>query len=271
MGAPVKRRAGVIAAAMLCVAGTASAADSVWLEDLTWPEVGDAIAAGATIALIPTGGTEQNGPHMVLGKHNFIMRHTAQAIAENLGNALVAPVMAYVPEGDVDPPSGHMRWAGTLSLPEPLFVAVLEETARSLRAHGFTLICLVGDSGGNQAAQSSVAERLSTAWAGSGVRVLHVGDYYAAGNETDWLRDEGEDENTIGRHAGILDTSQVLAAHPAGVRSGRLADNRATVFEVTGASGDSTRASAARGERILAAKVEAAVRQIHVVLAEMKN
>ena len=131
--------------------------------------------------------------------------------------------MTYVPEGEVEPPSGHMRWAGTLSLPEPLFAAVLEATARSLRAHGFTLICFVGDSGGNQAAQALIAERLNAAWRGSGARVLHVGDYYEAGNETGWLLDAGETEDTIGRHAGILDTSQVIAAYPSGVRKTLLA------------------------------------------------
>ena len=268
----MKRLATAFAAvAITCFANPVSAADSVWLEDLTWPEVRDAIAAGKTVALVPTGGTEQNGPHMVLGKHNYILRHTAQAIAENLGTALVAPVMTYVPEGDVDPPSGHMRWAGTLSLPEPLYAAVLEATARSLRAHGFTLICFIGDSGGNQAAQALIAERLDAAWGGSGARVLHVGDYYKAGNQIGWLLDAGETEDTIGRHAGILDTSQVLAIHPGGVRPTLLADHTESVFEETGASGDSTRASVARGERILAAKIDAAVGQIRGELAAMEQ
>ena len=270
----MKRLATAFAAAIISFANAASAGDSVWLEDLTWPEVRNAIAAGKTVALVPTGGTEQNGPHMVLGKHNFILRFTAQRIGEILGTALVAPVMAYVPEGEVEPPSGHMRWAGTLSLPEPLFAAVLEETARSLRAHGFTLICFVGDSGGNQAAQALIAERLNAAWRGSGAWVLHVGDYYEAGNETGWLLDAGETEDTIGRHAGILDTSQVIAAYPSGVRKTLLADHTGSVFEETGASGasgDSTRASAARGERILRAKIDAAVRQIRGVLAELNK
>jgi creatinine amidohydrolase/Fe(II)-dependent formamide hydrolase-like protein len=259
----------VAASAMLCFVGGARAEQSVWLEDLTWPEVRDAIAGGATTAIVPTGGTEQNGPHMALGKHNFILEHTAERIAEDLGNTLVAPVMTYVPEGDVDPPSSHMRWAGTLSLPEPVFAAVLEATARSLRAHGFTLICFVGDSGGNRASQATVADTLNEVWRGTGVRVLHVGDYYAAGNVMDWLIAAGETEATIGRHAGILDTSQVLAVRPSGVRPDLLADNTDAPYEETGASGDSKRASAARGERILAAKIDAAVRQIQGVATRL--
>ena len=60
--------------------------------------------------IFQTGGTEQNGPHMVVGKHNFIFKHTAEQIARKLGNALVAPVLAYVPEGNLDPPTSHMQY-----------------------------------------------------------------------------------------------------------------------------------------------------------------
>ena len=89
---------------------SASMPDIVFLEELTWTEVRDAIRSGKTTIILPTGGTEQNGPHMVLGKHNFIVRHTAEAIARKPGNALVAPVLAYVPEGNLDPPTGHMQY-----------------------------------------------------------------------------------------------------------------------------------------------------------------
>ena len=111
--------------------------DTVFLEDLTWIEVRDAIAAGKTTVIIPTGGTEQNGPHMVLGKHNFLVKYKAGEVAKRLGNALVAPVMAYVPEGNIDPPTGHMRFAGTITTPDEVFAKVLEYAARSLKQHGF--------------------------------------------------------------------------------------------------------------------------------------
>src|SRR5918995_5203578 len=135
--------------------------DSVFLEELTWPEVRDALKAGKTTIIIPTGGTEQNGPHMVLGKHNFLVKHKAGEIAARVGNTLVAPVVAYVPEGNVDPPSGHMRFAGTITTPEDVFAKVLEFAARSFKQHGFRDIALVGDSGGNQAAQLAVATALN--------------------------------------------------------------------------------------------------------------
>jgi creatinine amidohydrolase len=99
---------GCLVAPTLTQAPSPPRPDSVFLEDLTWTEVKDALAGGKTTVIIPTGGTEQNGPHIVLGKHNYLVRYKAGEIARQLGNALVAPVVAYVPEGDINPPTSHM-------------------------------------------------------------------------------------------------------------------------------------------------------------------
>src|SRR5437867_13090453 len=64
------------------------AVDAVFLEELTWIEVRDAMHAGKTTVIIATGGIEQNGPYLALGKHNYILRATTEAIARKLGNAL---------------------------------------------------------------------------------------------------------------------------------------------------------------------------------------
>src|SRR5438067_2100954 len=117
----------------LVVAAAAHGAEpnSVYLEDLTSTELRDRIAAGTTTVLVPIGGTEQNGPHMAIGKHNLRVRLLAGKIAATLGNAVVAPVLAYVPEGAIDPPTGHMRFPGTITIPEDAFEKVIESTARS--------------------------------------------------------------------------------------------------------------------------------------------
>src|SRR6266705_3446394 len=118
------------------VSGTfAQAPDTVFLEELTWTELRDLIRSGKTTIILPTGGTEQNGPHMALGKHNVRVKALAEKIAHGLGNALVAPVLAYVPEGQVSPPTGHMRFPGTLTVPDDVFQRVIEYTARSLKLH----------------------------------------------------------------------------------------------------------------------------------------
>ena len=248
---------------------TAPPPDSVYLEQMTWVELRELVGQGATTVIVPTGGVEQNGPHLVLGKHNHIVRQAAGRVAEALGQTVVAPVIAYVPEGDIERREGHMAFTGTLSLPEEVFAAVLEHTARSLRAHGFTLIAFLGDSGGNQAAQAAVAEKLNAEWAGGGVRVLHVGDYYdpLANGQVAWLREQGESDSAIGSHAGIRDSSELMAVFPEGVRPDRLARNGGFAYtEPTGVIGDPTRASAERGEALLRLKVDAALRQIRAAL-----
>lgn len=125
--------------------------DTVFLEEMTWMEIRDALTAGKTTAIVATGGIEQNGPYLATGKHNYVLRATTQAIARKLGNALVAPIVPFVPEGNIDPPSGHMRYPGTISVTESTYEALLRDICASLRTHGFTEIVLIGDSGGNQA------------------------------------------------------------------------------------------------------------------------
>src|SRR6185437_8326776 len=95
----------------------AQAPHTVQLEDLTWTELRDEIAAGKTTIIVPIGGTEQSGPYVALGKHNARVQVLATRIAEGLGNALVAPVIAYVPEGSYAPPTSHMRFPGTITVP----------------------------------------------------------------------------------------------------------------------------------------------------------
>jgi sterol desaturase/sphingolipid hydroxylase (fatty acid hydroxylase superfamily)/creatinine amidohydrolase/Fe(II)-dependent formamide hydrolase-like protein len=235
---------------------------SVHLEDLTWTEIRKAVDAGYTRVIVPTGGTEQNGPHVILGKHNYVVRATAERIAAELGNTLVAPVIAYVPEGPVSPePSGHMRFAGTLTIGTDVFQAMIAWAVESYAAHGFEIVYLIGDSGGNQESQAAVA----AAYAQDGrIAVHHIGDYYAANGQVDWLLQQGFTEAEIGRHAGIRDTSELLAAHPAGVRQEQglvLPDDSGNL----GSSGERSLASAEIGEKMLDLKVQAALRQIRAL------
>lgn len=249
---------------------TAPLPATVHLEDMTWVELREALRAGHVVALVPTGGTEQNGPHGILGKHNYIIKHTAEAVAVKLGNAVVTPVLAYVPEGDIDKREGHMAFPGTLSVPEDVFAAVLEATARSLKAHGFKLIAFLGDSGGNQAAQSAVADKLTREWTRDGVRVLHVARYYdpEKNGGMAYLLEQGESRKTIGRHMGIRDTSELMAVRPEGVRADRL-EAQDGYDEPTGADGDPTRASPERGRKLLTFKIDAAVQDIQAAMKEM--
>jgi creatinine amidohydrolase len=232
-----------------------------FIEAMTWTEVRDAIAGGTRVAIIPTGGTEQNGPHMVLGKHNYIVTYAAWQLAQRLGNALVAPTIQYVPEGDWSRP-GFGDKPGVISLPSPAYDRLLDAAARSLRVHGFTDILLIGDSGGNQAGLTAVANTLNAEWAGSGVRVYALVDYYqkARLQLRDWLlKTYGWDAQTVGSHAGTTDTSQMLYVHPAGIRADRLAPGGGDPD--SGVNGDPTKASAEIGKVAIEMKVEAALAQ----------
>ncbi len=260
----------ILIAICCCVfALSAHAADSVFIEELTWVEVRDAIKAGKTTIIFPTGGTEQNGPHMVLGKHNFIVKHAAGEIARRLGNALVAPVLAYVPEGNLIPPSGHMLFPGTITLPEEHFIKVTEYAARSFRVNGFKDIVLIGDSGPNQKGLQAAATLLNKAWAGGDVRVHYVGDYYHTPAFTKWLRSQGETAESIGTHAGIEDTSELMAINPEMIRKDKLAPGGD--FRTTGVAGNPARASVAYGKQGLEFKISAAVAQIQKRVAAKNN
>jgi creatinine amidohydrolase len=244
---------------------TAQVPDTVFIEELTWTEVRDAIKAGKTTVILPTGGTEQNGPHMVLGKHNFIIKHTSEQIARRLGNALVAPVVAYVPEGNLDPPSGHMRYAGAITLPIEHYMKLLEYAARSFKVNGFKDIVFIGDSGGNQDGMQKVSEMLNKEWAASGVRIHFVPEYYRGTGFSEWLISQGEKKEDIGSHAGITDTSQLLAVDPRHIRKDKLADRGG--FEGSGVSGNPTRASVAYGKKGLELKIETTLKRLKEMMS----
>jgi len=251
----------------LCFAGAASAQvpDTVFLEQLTWDEVRDLIAAGKTTVIVPTGGTEQNGPHMALGKHNVRVASNANMIARRLGNALVAPVMAYVPEGGIDPPTGHMRFAGTITLPDPIFRQVLEYAARSLKLHGFRDIVFIGDSGPNQAGQNAVAATLNAEWAGSNVRVHAIAGYYRGDREGDAaeMMKFGITKEEIGNHADVRDTSQMMAVDPKMVRNAKLQAGDGK----NGIQGDPRRATPEIGRALIERTVTRTVELIRKVVA----
>jgi creatinine amidohydrolase/Fe(II)-dependent formamide hydrolase-like protein len=103
----------------------------------------------------------------------------AEGIARELGNALVTATVKFVPQGSHDPATEQMRYAGTISLRAETYEAVLSEITRSLKAHGFREIILIGDSGGGQQeSMTRVAEALDSEWKAAGVNVWHLPEFY---------------------------------------------------------------------------------------------
>jgi creatinine amidohydrolase len=210
--------------------------DTVWLEEMTWMDVRDAMKAGKTTVIISTGGIEPNGPWLALGKHNYVLRANCDAIARKLGNALCAPIIPLVPEGSIEPKSGHMLTVGTLSMREETFQAMLTDVVHSLKMHGFQNIILIGDSGGNVTGMKTVAEKLNAQWNGSPV-VAHIPEYYnyaAVGKLLDELGVTKPDQKRDALHDDPGITLNMLVTDPNSVRwEQRVKAGKATIDGVS--------------------------------------
>ena len=239
-----------------------------YTETMTWTDIRAAIDGGKKVIIIPTGGVEQNGPHMTLGKHNDIVTFAAGLLAEKL-NGLVAPTVKWVPEGNN--PDVVQRQPGTITNPSPAYESLLDAAARSEKVHGFTDIVLIGDSGGNQRGLTAVADTLNKEWAGTGVRVYALTDYYSKGHADiyAWLeKDFGWNRQTVGSHAGIMDTSQLLYVNPAAVRTANILPSGGG--QGSGVNGDPTKASAELGKKMIEIKVNNAVAQYNTLKSGAK-
>lgn len=215
--------------------------DTVWLEEMTWMDVRDAMKGGKKTVIIPTGGVEPNGPWLALGKHNYVLQANCDAIARKLGDALCAPIVKFVPEGRLDPPSGHMTSPGTISLSEETFAALLSDIVRSMKAHGFANIVLIGDSGGNVRGMQAVAETFTKEWNGT-PRVIHVREHYDYNTVTTFMESKGlvpPDRKSDGLHDDPIITLNMMVTDPNSVRwNARVKAGKATIDGVSIADRD---------------------------------
>jgi creatinine amidohydrolase/Fe(II)-dependent formamide hydrolase-like protein len=243
-------------------------AERVLMDEMTMTEVRDAIASGKTTVLLFNGSTEQTGPHVALGKHNFKARHLGERMAWELGNALVAPVMPFAPT------SGElMKFPGTIDLSPETFSRVNAEVTASLVKAGFKCVILLGDHGGNQDPLKALAPQLDERYRPQGVRVFFSGDSYAkADAEVEaYLRAH---DFPPSNHGGVADTSEVWAVGAAYVRPDRIAmgdpvnrDSRGAVIGPTGVEGDPRRSSVALGKIFNDIKVKDGVDEIRLLIA----
>jgi creatinine amidohydrolase len=194
------------------------APNTVWLEEMTWMDVRDAMKAGKTTVILTTGGIEPNGPWIALGKHNFVLHQNCEAIARKMGNALCAPILKFVPEGGAEPPTGHMLSPGTLTMREGTFRAILTDLLTSLKAHGFTQMFLIGDSGGNQLGQRAVADSLNSLWGGKPL-VAHIQEYYDYAGVAEHMKSKGlVDGASDGLHDDAVISLNIFADNPKAIR-----------------------------------------------------
>jgi creatinine amidohydrolase/Fe(II)-dependent formamide hydrolase-like protein len=142
-----------------------------------------------------------------------------------------------------------MQFPGTITVPDDVFEKTLEYAARSFKLHGFRDIVFLGDHGGYQADERVVADRLNREWAKTPVRVHAMSEYYQV-TQSEYvqaLKDRGYSAAEIGTHAGLADTSLMLALDPGMVRADRLVSDT-KLAAADGVYGDPHRSTAELGQ-----------------------
>ena len=234
-----------------------AALDSVWIEELTWMEVRDALKDGKTTVIVAAGSLEQNGPYVATAKHGYVLQATTEAIARKLGDALIAPLILMEP-GQPDSP----RYPGTIPVRMETYKAVLSDIATSLKQHGFEHIIMIGDSGGNQRGLQEVTEELSAKWDGESTRIHFVREYYDSWQLSDGAVEEvtGKAEVSEGIHDDYSVNSIIMTVDPEKVRyAQRVAANKATI---NGISIEPKEKTIANGRKLVEIRANASVKAI---------
>ena len=238
--------------------------DSIRLEELTWMEIRDLLRQGTDTVLIATGGVEQNGPYLAAGKHNYILQATTEAIARKLGKTLIAPIVPFVPEGDFEPPTIHMKYPSTISVSEDTYRRLLTDICTSFKVHGFKHLVLIGDSGGNQAGLKDVAEKLNAAWSGGGPRVHFIPQYYDYAGIEKWLAEQGVKQTPEGLHDDFAITAMMLSVDPQTVRmKQRIAAGK---FRINGVDLAPAEKTAEWGRKIVDYRADITVKAIRAAM-----
>jgi creatinine amidohydrolase len=256
--------------------------DLVEIEMMTWPEVKRAInEMGKTTAIVYNGGTEQRGPQNVNGGHTLMAREMAKAVALKLGNALVAPILAYSPAGT----SAEMP--GSIGISTALYKAINMEIAEQLLRQGFKNVVILADNGGGQAQLGEAAKELDAKYSPEGKHVYHIPDAYYAAREA-FAKILVQRGLPCASHAGLNDTANMvyLGADKGWVRMellptavgnyvacpGQPVDSVAAARPRVnnGINGDARKASPEIGKIIFDLKVELATKQIQGFIAGQK-
>jgi creatinine amidohydrolase len=195
-------------------ARAASVNDIVELELLTHTELTQKQKDGWTSIFLVTGGTEERGPHDVLGGHNILAKNHATMAARKLGKTLVAPVLPIaVNATGLNANREEADQPGAIQMPADVFKQVQLAEIDSLARSGFKDIFLMGDHGGGQQQMKEAADEMDKKWAPKGVHVYYVSDFY---NKTHDDVDMYlyEHKLPIAGHGAMMETSEMLYLEP---------------------------------------------------------
>src|SRR5262249_39180202 len=181
--------------------------DTVLMQELTWPEIKQAIADGKTTAVFACGAVEQHGPHLPTGTDDYLGTAIAERAARIAANALVAPTIR------PGLSEHHMHFAGSFTLRPSTFVALIEDYCESLARHGFERIVIFPSHGGNADTMKAHAPLLARAFHGRcEIVVSPRSDRFQRRSEL--LSERGVTIGRAGAHAGYTETSMMLDYRP---------------------------------------------------------
>jgi creatinine amidohydrolase len=237
--------------------------DTVFMEDMTWLEIRDAMKSGKTTVIVPAGGLEATGPFITLDKHQNMLRGSTDMIARKLGNALIAPVIRYVPPDD----GARGPYLGDFNISLVAYKSILTDICTTLKNDGFKEIILIGDHQGAQRGMKEVSEELTPNWANGPARVHYLAEYYDRKAVYDYMK------TTLGitekRGGGFGDnyynTSILLAVNPESARLKERAE--ADQFTVNGVSLKPIEKTIENGKTILRMQTDQTVKAIQETIS----
>ena len=225
------------------------------LDQMAWPEVEAELQAGRDTMVVAFGATEQHGPHLPLATDALLGDHLAELVADRL-NAFVAPTVR------LGCSEHHLEFAGTLSVSDATFHAIVADLVRSAARSGFRRIVLLPTHGGNFGPLAAAVAQLP---ADLGIDVRAMTDLGALQTLAQiGLEEHGVPLEEGGLHAGEWETSMVMAIHPElvhldqgapgytgdlGEAIGAIFGNGVHTLSPNGVIGDPRQASTAHGQR----------------------
>jgi creatinine amidohydrolase len=236
--------------------------DTVFMEDMTWLEIRNAMKAGKTTVIVPAGGLEASGPFLVLDKHQRMLRGSTDLIARKLGNALIAPVIRYVPPDD----GARGEYLGDFNISLAAYKSTLSDICTALKNDGFKEIILIGDHQGAQRGMKEVSEELSQKWIGGSTRVHYVAEYYDRTAVSNYVKTTlGITETRGGFGDNYYNTTILMAVSP---ESARLQERTATdQLTVNGVNLKPVAKTIENGNAILKIQTDQTVKAIQKVIS----
>ena len=256
--------------------------DTVLLEELSWPEVQEALESGVRTVVVMTASIEQHGPHLPTMTDTAIGYAVGERVARKLGRALLAPVIR---PGCSD---HHLAFPGSLSIPQEVFIETVIGCVRSLAPHGFNTFILLSQHGGNFGALEVAAKRLRAEFEPKGVRIIDFAGMQRLQETMQVMLNTaaalGAPQEVDGVHAEATETSVMMARHPHLVATDRL--ERGLMGHVdaeelfrrgframspNGIIGDATKASPEIGEAVVEALSDHLVAAVRRQLGDVQR